>query len=509
MNGRFDGMDCSGQTSADGERSGSDYNHTPGTAQVSAASSSSQQVASNWTKRERDGALEEARKCPKAPAEPDVLSSLDEQQRTVLAQLVKCVDADSSVVITNPLLKGGPLRRLTPLGRARGCQRDGSRRFQPVGPRVAPRLPGGGGRLGSRRVWQPRGASASPRGSQRLHACVRGSVCRASAGGCSLASLLTCGPSRSCADNPIVYVTEPWQCMCGYSEAEALGRNPRITQGSRTDPKVVQLLSSALSKQSACKVQFVNYRGGRVNEPFWNMLSISPVLYQGNVLFYMANLQDYSYHMSKMVSLTPGQFCRAAVHHQRGRRLQPMDAQLRAKPAIIEADDTFALPTPTSSEVLAQGGFVMSTPQPIKRLGWNNLTLEPEHLTERLKDALQGMGATYEVHERAAADGEIFMLHAKLDNVACRMTVSEDPDNGSQRISVTRLAGDTFLYHDAFRLLRQHLGDACTHVLLGADAASSSGGAGAALKRSIGLKLAPEPPAIVEVTQPAADVAAS
>lgn len=415
MNGRFDGMDCSGQTSADGERSGSDYNHTPGTAQVSAASSSSQQVASNWTKRERDGALEEARKCPKAPAEPDVLSSLDEQQRTVLAQLVKCVDADSSVVITNPLLK----------------------------------------------------------------------------------------------DNPIVYVTEPWQCMCGYSEAEALGRNPRITQGSRTDPKVVQLLSSALSKQSACKVQFVNYRGGRVNEPFWNMLSISPVLYQGNVLFYMANLQDYSYHMSKMVSLTPGQFCRSAVHHQRGRRLQPMDAQLRAKPAIIEADDTFALPTPTSSEVLAQGGFVMSTPQPIKRLGWNNLTLEPEHLTERLKDALQGMGATYEVHERAAADGEIFMLHAKLDNVACRMTVSEDPDNGSQRISVTRLAGDTFLYHDAFRLLRQHLGDACTHVLLGADAASSSGGAGAALKRSIGLKLAPEPPAIVEVTQPAADVAAS
>jgi len=413
MNGRFDGMDCSGQTSADGERSGSDYNHTPET--VSAASSSSQQVASNWTKRERDGAAEEARKCPKAPAEPDVLSSLDEQQRTVLAQLVKCVDADSSVVITNPLLK----------------------------------------------------------------------------------------------DNPIVYVTEPWQCMCGYTEAEALGRNPRITQGSRTDPKVVQLLSSALSKQSACKVQIVNYRGGRVNEPFWNMLSISPVLYQGNVLFYMANLQDYSYHMSKMVSLTPGQFCRAAVHHQRGRRLQPMDALLRAKPAIIECDDTFALPTPTSSEVLAQGGFVLSTPQPIKRLGWNNLTLEPEHLTERLKDALQSMGATYEVHERAAADGEIFMLHAKLDNVACRMTVSEDPDNGSQRISVTRLAGDTFLYHDAFRQLRQHLGDACTHVLLGADAASSSGGAGAALKRSIGLKLAPEPPAIVEVTQPAADVAAS
>ena len=291
--------------------------------------------------------------------------------------------------------------------------------------------------------------------------------------------------------------------MCGYSEAEALGRNPRITQGSRTDPNVVRLLSTALSKQSACKVQFVNYRGGQDNKPFWNMLSISPVLYQGNILFYMANLQDYSYHLSKMVSLTPGQFCRAAMHHQRGRRLQPMDALLRAKPAVIEADETFALSTAPSSEGVGQK-FALSTPQPIKRLGWNNLTLEPEHLTERLKDALQSMGATYEVHERGDCDGEIFMLHAKLDNVACRMTVSEDPDNGSQRISVTRLAGDTFMYHDAFRQLRQHLGDACTYVLPGTEASSSGA---AMLKRSIGLKLAPEPPAIVEVTKPALEAA--
>ena len=46
------------------------------------------------------------------------------------------------------------------------------------------------------------------------------------------------------------------------------------------------------------------------------------------------------------------------------------DSGLRAKPAIIEADETFALPTPTSSEVLGQK-FVLSTPQPIKRLGWS------------------------------------------------------------------------------------------------------------------------------------------
>merc|ERR1719198_878067 len=235
--------------------------------------------------------------------------------------------------------------------------------------------------------------------------------------------------------------------MCGFTYAEAAGRNPRITQGSRTDQNVVRALSMALSNRSACKVQFVNYRGGRPDEPFWNMLSISPVLHQGNVVFYMANLQDYSYQMSKMVSLTPAQFCRAATHFQRGRRFQNLDALLRAKPAIYEADD---------------------------------------------KDSLQTMGATYEQQEHSDAEGEVFLLHAKLDDVACRLTVSEDPADGTHRISVTRLAGDTFVYHEAFRQLRAHLGEACTTVSAKAAAAAAA----PAPRRFAGLKLAPEPPAM-------------
>ena len=64
------------------------------------------------------------------------------------------------------------------------------------------------------------------------------------------------------ADNPIVYVTEPWQTMCGFTYEEACGQNPRIVQGERTDQKVVRAISGALANQSACKVQFVNYRRG-------------------------------------------------------------------------------------------------------------------------------------------------------------------------------------------------------------------------------------------------------
>jgi len=271
----------------------------------------------------------------------------------------------------------------------------------------------------------------------------------------SQASIVITNPRAK--DNPIVYVTEPWQTMCGFTYEEASGQNPRIVQGERTDQKVVRAISGALANQSACKVQFVNYRRGSMDQPFWNMLSISPVLYQGNVMFYMANLQDYSYHISQMVSLTPSQFCRAATHHQRGRRLQMLDPLVRSKPAIYEIDLNFPVPC-------AQGksAVVAATPQPIKRLGWNSLVLEPEHLSERLKDALQTMGASYELHICGDQEGEIFVLHAKIDAVACRLTVSEDPADGTQRISVTRLAGDTFEYHKAFRQLREHLGEACT-----------------------------------------------
>ena len=197
-------------------------------------------------------------------------------------------------------------------------------------------------------------------------------------------------------------------------------------------------------------------------------------------------MQDYSYHISQMVSLTPSQFCRVAAHHQRGRRLQFLD--FLAKPGLYEVDASFALPCRQGAN---DSEAMKVTPQPIKvnfvsgayvgacqlrleawfrfwwraqRLGWNNLALEPEHLSERLKDALQTMGASYEMHICSDSEAEIFVLHAKIDDVACRVTVSEDPCDGTQRISVTRLAGDTFEYHKSFRQLREHLGDACTYT---------------------------------------------
>ena len=72
---------------------------------------------------------------------------------------------------------------------------------------------------------------------------------------------------------PIVYVTNAWQDMCGYTTTQAVGQNPRLTQGEGTDPETVKSMRKALTAQQPCRVRIINYRGYN-HEPFWNCLSV-------------------------------------------------------------------------------------------------------------------------------------------------------------------------------------------------------------------------------------------
>ena len=278
-------------------------------------------------------------------------------------------------------------------------------------------------------------------------------------------------------DNPIVYVTEPWQQMCGFSYSEAVGKNPRLTQGSNSDPEVVRVISSALSSARACKVQLLNYRSGHADKPFWNVLSINPLVSRGRLMFYVANLQDYSYLMGKLVKLPPSQFCRMADHFQRGRRLGKHLSSLElAKPAIYESDESFPLSLANRDGAADSPSGASAFPT-VKRLGWEQLTLEPEYITNRIVDAMQCIDATYELGERESESGTHFFVNAHVNDVTIRLSVTEDAD-GHARISSTRVSGDTFAYHDIFRQLRGMLGDAVGEP------------AGAAAKPSKGLSLA-------------------
>lgn len=286
-------------------------------------------------------------------------------------------------------------------------------------------------------------------------------------------------------DNPIVYVTKPWERMCGFSYAQACGTNPRITQGEQSDRETIRLMSSALSQQRSCKVMMLNYRSGLRAQPFWNMLSISPITEGGKLMFFLANLQDYTYHMSKLVSLSPSHFCRSAEHHQMPRRCWTADELLTSRclatPTVIEMSDDYPL-APASE---GAGRNPMPLMQ-MKRLGWAKLTLEPEHLQTRVADCLEQMDARYEVAEPSNED-DVFVINADVKGVACRVVISRDPSEASMyRIACSRLAGDTFAYHDAFRELRTLLADAVE------GSPSLSDGPGA--RRGLGkMGLAPAP----------------
>uniref|UniRef100_A0A7S3AXH0 PAS domain-containing protein n=1 Tax=Haptolina ericina TaxID=156174 RepID=A0A7S3AXH0_9EUKA len=251
-------------------------------------------------------------------------------------------------------------------------------------------------------------------------------------------------------DNPIVYVTEPWQHMCGFSAREAIGRNPRLTQGQRSDASAMRSISSALREQRACKVMMLNYRGGLADQPFWNMLSINPVHHEGQLMLYMAHLQDYSYEIGRMVSLTPSQFCRSGEVHQRQRHLSQIRPGLLAKPTVYEAADEVQLTRPMRSSG--------SAPL-VKRLGWDRLKYDPEHLVDRVVDTLQQLDAQIELSEHSGPDGETFSIHARVNDVACRIVVNEDLAEGSYRLSCVRVSGDTFAYHAVFRQMRDLLSD--------------------------------------------------
>jgi hypothetical protein len=269
-------------------------------------------------------------------------------------------------------------------------------------------------------------------------------------------------------DSPIVYVTDCWETMCGYSMEEAVGRNPRLTQGSGTSSEAISDMKIAIRQQRACKIRVVNYRGG-CSSPFWNCLTVHPVFHGGKVQLFIASLQDYSHRMTKLVSVAPAQFCAHGSHFQRRVGLLRMEDANHAKafgrPCWIDA----------SEDVGEDEGRDQSPPhpRPIKRLGMHGLVLEPEYVVDRLRDELQQMHLPCLASEMVDSGTELVRIktfyqtkiHEDEDDVpdagGVHVWIHVTPEDlqGTYSISLTRIAGDTFQYHKLFRELRARLSD--------------------------------------------------
>lgn len=76
-------------------------------------------------------------------------------------------------------------------------------------------------------------------------------------------------------DCPVIYASQGFYDMTGYTADEVIGHNCRVLQGEKTDMKEVSKLRHAIKKGEPINVCLVNYK--KDGTPFWNLLSLSPI----------------------------------------------------------------------------------------------------------------------------------------------------------------------------------------------------------------------------------------
>lgn len=77
----------------------------------------------------------------------------------------------------------------------------------------------------------------------------------------------------SLPDNPIVYASQGFLNLTGYSLDQILGRNCRFLQGPETDPKAVEHIRNAIEQGNDMSVCLLNYRCDGTT--FWNQFFIA------------------------------------------------------------------------------------------------------------------------------------------------------------------------------------------------------------------------------------------
>lgn len=285
---------------------------------------------------------------------------------------------------------------------------------------------------------------------------------------------------------PIVYVTNAWQQMCGYTMSQAVGQNPRLTQGEGTDPDTVRTMRLALNNQQPCRVRIVNYRGYN-REPFWNCLSVHPIFFNKQLVLFAARLKDYSHMLSPLVSLTPQQFCKAGDLFQVRVRLPDVSPTTLSQPRCVDVTDAdlaeggadAGAGDSSSSSAAAAAAAPPVPARHVKRLGFGGLCLEPEYLVDRLRHECAELSLPCKAQEVRVQGAEVLRMEIAAmggaasgaqqqqsgggggsgESLRALVHVMPEDTDGSYSISLMRLVGDTFEFHALYRSLRERLND--------------------------------------------------
>lgn len=88
------------------------------------------------------------------------------------------------------------------------------------------------------------------------------------------------------ADNPIVYASDGFVNVTGYSRNEIIPRNCRFLQSRHTDRATVRRLRSAIDNREESVELLLNQK--KNGEPFWNLLYMTPLFDQyGKLVFFL------------------------------------------------------------------------------------------------------------------------------------------------------------------------------------------------------------------------------
>ena len=74
------------------------------------------------------------------------------------------------------------------------------------------------------------------------------------------------------ADNPIVFASDGFIKVTGYSRTDIIPRNCRFLQGRYTDQSASRRIKEAIEAKKESVELLLNYR--KTGEPFWNLLYV-------------------------------------------------------------------------------------------------------------------------------------------------------------------------------------------------------------------------------------------
>mmetsp|Transcript_9347 Transcript_9347/g.28515 ORF Transcript_9347/g.28515 Transcript_9347/m.28515 type:complete len:704 (-) Transcript_9347:1016-3127(-) len=93
----------------------------------------------------------------------------------------------------------------------------------------------------------------------------------------------------SLPDAPIVFASDAFLELTGYSREEVLGRNCRFLQGPDTDQSTVQQIREAIKDGKEITVRILNYT--KAGKKFWNMFTLAPMLDQNGKIRFFVGVQ--------------------------------------------------------------------------------------------------------------------------------------------------------------------------------------------------------------------------